>query len=63
MIWVYPRNEVILGTSGEDRAALAIDTRNGPDPDTDTSYTRKKYLMPMRRTIWYDPLVMRDPIE
>lgn len=54
---------MILGTSGEDRAALAIDTRNGPDPDTDTSYTRKKYLMPMRRTIWYDPLVMRDPIE
>ena len=49
--------------TGEDRAALAIDTRNGPDPDTDTSYTRKKFLLPMRRTIWYDPLVMRDPIE
>lgn len=59
MIWVYPRNEVILGAAGEDRATLLIDTRNGDDPDTDTGFTRKKYLLPMRRTIWYDPLVTK----
>lgn len=63
MIWVYPRNEVILSGTEEDRAILAIDTTGGPDPDTDTNYTRKKYLLPMRRTIWYDPLVLRDPEE
>lgn len=61
MIWVYPRNEIVLSGAEEDRASLVIDTRNGSDPDTDTGYTRKKYLLPMRRTIWYDPLVVKDP--
>lgn len=60
MIWVYPRNEVVLGKAGEDHASLTVDTRNGPDPETPTSFTRKKYLMPMRRTVWYDPLVVKN---
>ena len=51
MIWVYPRNEVVLGATEEDRAYILADT---------TGDTRTKYLMPMRRTIWYDPLVMLD---
>mgnify|MGYP004468307967 FL=1 len=51
MIWVYPRNEVVLSATAEDRACILADT---------TGDTRTKYLLPMRRTIWYDPLVMLD---
>ena len=63
MIWVYPRNEVVLSAEREDRESIVIDTGNGPDPSTPTGFTRKKYLMPMRRTIWYDSLVLDDPIR
>ncbi|MEA4894926.1 MAG: nitrilase-related carbon-nitrogen hydrolase [Oscillospiraceae bacterium] len=60
MIWVFPRNEVVLGKGAEDSAVLTIDTRSSIDGDTPTGHTRKKYLMPMRRTIWYDTLVTQD---
>ncbi len=61
VIRAYPRNEVVLSNASEDRASLMIDTRNGPDPNVATGHTRKKGLLSMRRTIWYDPLVMKDP--
>ena len=51
MIWLYHRNEVVLSATAEDRACILADT---------TGDTRTKYLLPMRRTIWYDPLVMLD---
>lgn len=53
MIWVYPRNEVVLGGQADDRASILVDTSSSGD-------THQKYLMPMRRTIWYDPLVTVD---
>ena len=53
MIWVYPRNEVVLGGQADDRASILVDTSGSGD-------THQKYLMPMRRTIWYDPLVTGD---
>ena len=60
MIWVYPRNEVVLSADKEDRAVLTADTSNGPDNNIAMGYTRKKYLMPMRKPIWYDALVMKE---
>ena len=53
MIWVYPRNEVVLSGQADDRASILVDTSSSGD-------THQKYLMPMRRTIWYDPLVTDD---
>lgn len=58
-IWVFPRNEVILSASGEERATLEIDTQNGPDGAEPTGMTRKKYMLGMRQPIWYDALTVK----
>lgn len=57
-IWVFPRNEVILPAAGDDRATLEINTENGPDGAEPTGMTRKKYMLGMRQSIWYDPLTV-----
>jgi len=57
----FPRHEIILSADEEEVGTYSIDTSNSADSVYPTNVVRRKDLVCMRQTLWYDILIDEHP--
>lgn len=57
----FPREEIIMPAKGEGFVSMVVDTSNDPASVYPTNVVRRKDLVCMRQSLWYDPLIVKNP--